>query len=87
MNGTNAFINNTVTMTAFDDFFSMYGGLIIENRYVSCNHGPGNYSTEIRLYMTSAHGGAILCGNCTLKINEYSTFKSNTAEYGTGGAV
>ena len=68
-------MNNTVTMTVFDDFYSIYGSIIIENDYVSCNHGTENYPTEIRLYMASAHGGAILCGNCTLKINEYSTLK------------
>ena len=79
--GTNVFLNNRVAVHMEVLFFGW-----LETRYVSCNHGTVNYDpTEILYYMDSAHGGAILCSNCTLQINEYSKFKSNNAE--AGGAI
>ena len=81
LNGTNVFLNNRVAVHMEVLFFGW-----LETRYVSCNHGTVNYDpTEIFYYMDKAHGGAILCSNCTLQINEYSRFKSNYAD--SGGAV
>ena len=76
LNGTNVFVNNTATTSVIYGFLKTHNGL--------CSH-TANYPTETQLYMTNADGGAIRCGNCTLKISQYSTFKRNTAE--DGGAV
>ena len=81
LNGTNIFMNNTASVPFFSDFISMH---IID---AICNHGTENYpKMRLTMYMARAHGGAILCDNCTLTINEYSTFKRNNAER-YGGAV
>ena len=83
LNGTNVFLNNRVA--AHVEVLYEFLGLL-KTSYASCNHGTGNYDlTEIFYYMDKAHGGAILCSNCTLQINEYSRFKSNYAD--SGGAV
>ena len=44
-------------------------------------------SLKMFLYMYISDGGAILCNNCTLIINEHSTFERNNAEDGHGGAI
>ena len=81
LNGTNDFMNNTAAISI------LYGHGFVKTPNGLCSHtATANYPTEARLYMISAYGGAILCGNCTLKISEYSTFKRNTAE-AAGGAV
>ena len=81
LNGTNVFMNNTASVPSLYNLFSEYYNNNID---AICNHGTGNYP-KMRFNTASAYGGAILCSNCTLKINEYSTFKSNAAEY--GGAI
>lgn len=77
LNGTNVFMNNRVT--AMEICYELFGYIIIVE--APCNHA-GNYPTET---ITSARGGAILCSNCTVIINEYSVFKRNNAE--DGGAI
>ena len=77
LKGTNVFVNNTAHMSVLSiRFFDALDR--------SCNHGTGNLK-KIPLYIARAHGGAILCDNCNLTINEYSMFKKNTAE--DGGAI
>ena len=83
LNGINIFLNNRVTVRVKVRRFL---GWVETRHYASCNHGTRNYNPiEIRYYRENAHGGAILCSNCTLLINEYSRFKSNNAD--AGGAV
>ena len=84
LNGTNVFMNSTASVPFL---YNLYG-LHFDNNIIDamCNHGTENYpKIYFRIYAASAYGGAILCRNCTLKINDYSTFKNNTAEY--GGAI
>ena len=81
LNGTNVFMNSTASVPSLYNLFSEYYNNIID---AICNHGTGNYP-KMRFNTASAYGGAILCSNCTLQINEYSTFKSNATEY--GGAI
>ena len=82
LNGTNIFMNNTASVPLLYDFFSMH---IID---AMCNHGTENYpKMRLTMYMARAHGGAILCDNCTLTINEYSTFKRNNVKLYSGAVA
>ena len=71
LNGTNLFRNNSVH----------YGGHMDTHRL--CYYSAITQTFGIRWY--TGNGGAILCNNCTLIINEYSTFIRNNAE--DGGAI
>ena len=66
INGTNLFMNNHV---------NFYMDAIVFCTQYSITKDP-----DIRWY--TGRGGAILCSNCTLIINEYSTFIRNSAEEG-----
>ena len=69
LNGINVFLNNRVDVRS-EVVLEFLGW--VETRYASCNHDTGNYDhTEILYYTENAYGGAILCSNCTLLINEY----------------
>ena len=81
LNGTNLFKNNEALYEFYDysDRYDIYEDIMSDL-------GSLKY-TKMLLYMYISDGGAILCSNCTLIINEHSTFERNNAEDGHGGAI